>query len=87
MSQLLLWALLNGVITGGVWVGIVMLKRQRRLAREQMEVLEDVRRHLDSQEQLQERLAQLEERLDFTERLLIEEREGREGRRLPPGSA
>lgn len=87
MSQLLLWALLNGVITGGVWVGIVMLKRQRRLAREQMEVLEDVRRHLDSQEQLQERLAQVEERLDFTERLLIEEREGREGRRLPPGSA
>ena len=82
MSQLLLWALLNGVITGGGWVGIVMLKRQRRLAREQMDVLEDVRRHLDSQEQLQERLAQLEERLDFTERLLIEEREGR---RLPPG--
>ncbi len=82
MNQILVWALLNGVITGGVWVGIVMLKRQRRLAREQMDVLEDVRRHLDSQELLQERMAALEERLDFTERLLIEEREAR---RLPPG--
>lgn len=81
MSQVLIWALLNGVITGGVWVGIVMLRRQRRLAREQMDVLEDVRRHLDSQEQLKERMAALEERLDFTERLLIEEREAR---RLPP---
>lgn len=81
MSQVLIWALLNGVITGGVWVGIVMLRRQRRLAREQMDVLEDVRRQLDSQEQLKERMAALEERLDFTERLLIEEREAR---RLPP---
>jgi len=81
MSQVLIWALLNGVITGGVWVGIVMLNRQRRLAREQMDILEDVRRHLDSQEQLQERLAALEERLDFAERLLIEERQRRG---LPP---
>lgn len=81
MSQLIIWALLNGVITGGVWVGIVMLNRQRRLAREQMDILEDVRRHLDSQEQLQERLAALEERLDFAERMLLEERQRRG---LPP---
>lgn len=80
MSNIIVWALLNGLITGGVWVGIVFLKRQQRLSREQMDLLEDVRHHLDNQEVIQRRLAELEERLDFTERLLIKEREAK---RLP----
>lgn len=84
MSSVVLWALLNGLITGGVWAGIVLLRRQQRLSRQQMDLLEDVRRYLDERETLEQRLAELEERVDFTERLLLEERQTKQ---LPPAES
>jgi hypothetical protein len=39
MGGTVLWALLNGIITGGVWAGIVLLRRQRREFREQFQLL------------------------------------------------
>ncbi len=39
------------------------------------EVLEELRLRLDQLEQLQERMSELEERVDFTERLLAKQRE------------
>jgi hypothetical protein len=74
MNGTILWALVNGIITGGVWVGIVMLRRQQRRSREEMELLEDLRRHLDGQEAVERRLAELEQRLEFTERMLGRDR-------------
>jgi hypothetical protein len=71
----LLWALLNGIITGGVLVGIVLVRRQRREAAEQLRLLGEVRRHLDDRENLETRVAALEERLDFAERMLTMQRE------------
>jgi hypothetical protein len=82
MSGLVAWALLNGLITGGVWAGIVLLRRQRRLFREELALLEDVRQHLDERDRLERRLMEVEERLDFAERLLAREREGQ--RLAPP---
>lgn len=65
-----MWALLTGGITGGIWVAIVLLNRQRRLATEHAELLEDRQRTLDELEQLQARLRELEDRVDFAERLI-----------------
>jgi hypothetical protein len=75
MGGTVLWALLNGIITGGVWVGIVLLRRQRHEFREQFEFLADLRQHLDQREHLEARLTTVEERLDFTERLLATARD------------
>ena len=75
MGGTVLWALLNGLITGGVWVGIVLLRRQRREFQEQLELLSDLRQHLDEREHMEARITALEERLDFTERLLTSQRE------------
>ena len=81
MGGPLLWALLNGIITGGVLVGVVLVRRQRREANEQFRLLEDVRRHLDDRETLEARVAALEERLDFAERMLTAQSDNP---RLPP---
>jgi 3-methyladenine DNA glycosylase/8-oxoguanine DNA glycosylase len=81
MTGTILWALINGIITGGVWVGIVMLRRQQRRSREEVELLEDLRHHLDDQEAVERRLAELEQRLEFTERMLGRDRAPE---RLPP---
>ncbi len=81
MAEITLWALLTGMITGGVWVGIVLVRHQRRLARLQPEVLEDLQRRVDELESVRGRLAEVEERLDFAERLLSQDRDAQ---RLPP---
>ena len=72
IMQVVLWALLTGGITGGVWTAIVLFGRQKRLARENTALLEDRQRALDALEQLTDRVGELEERLEFTERVLHE---------------
>ena len=73
-GQVVLWALLTGGITGAVWVAIVMFQRQRRIDAERAGVdeLEARMRDLEGSGQ---RVAELEERLDFAERLLAAHRE------------
>ena len=52
-------------------MGIVLFGRERRLARQYEDLLEDHRRHLEGSEILAARVAEAEERLDFAERLLV----------------
>ena len=73
MGQIVLWALLTGGITGAVWVGIVMFGRQRRIDAARRD-LDDVNARLDDLDGAERRVAELEERLDFAERLLAQKR-------------
>lgn len=73
MVNELLWALTTAGITGGVWVGIVLTSRYRRLLAEQQAVTERLQRRLDAVEDVQGRLGEVEERLDFAERRLLQE--------------
>ncbi|MEZ4455760.1 MAG: hypothetical protein R2882_04285 [Gemmatimonadales bacterium] len=73
--QIIVWALTTGGITGAVWIGIVALGRQRRLAASNRELLEDRQRTLDELEAITRRVVELEDRLDFTERHLAAERD------------
>lgn len=66
----ILWALLTGGLTGGAWVGIVLLSRQRHLSAQHQELLEDRQRTLDELERISTRLIEVEDRLDFAERRL-----------------
>lgn len=85
MDGTILWALTTGFITGGVWVGIVLLRRQRRLSPPQpQQRLEEVENRLSELEGIDRRMSEVEERLDFAERLLTKERE--EQRLSPPRS-
>jgi hypothetical protein len=70
MLQLLAWALLTGGITGGVWVGIVLVQRQQRLGGRHQAALADAQARLEALERSEERLVAAEERLDYTEHLL-----------------
>ena len=73
-GQVVLWALLTGGITGAVWVAIVMFRRERRIDEERAGVdMLDAR--LQRLEDSDQRVAELEERLDFAERLLAARRE------------
>lgn len=74
MGQIVIWALLTGGITGAVWVGIVLLKRQRRIARLDPEQLDRMQQRVDELEDVGQRLVEAEERLDFAERLLQQQR-------------
>ena len=73
MGQIVLWALLTGGITGAVWVAIVMFGRQRRIDAGRRD-LDDVNARLDDLDGAERRVAELEERLDFAERLLAQKR-------------
>ena len=73
MGQIVLWALLTGGITGAVWAAIVMFGRQRRIDAGRRD-LDDVNARLDDLDGAERRVAELEERLDFAERLLAQKR-------------
>ena len=75
MGYTIIWALLTGLITGGAWVGIVLVQRQRRLTLDQAGLRGELERRLDELEDVNTRLAELEERVEFTERVLAKERE------------
>lgn len=70
MEQVVMWALLTGVVTGGVWVAIVLNGRQRWLRQQYQAMVEVTDHRLGQLEDTNRRVAELEERLDFAERLL-----------------
>ena len=73
-GQVVLWALLTGGVTGAVWVAIVMFQRERRIDEERAGV-DALDTRLQRLEDSDQRVAELEERLDFAERLLAAHRE------------
>lgn len=75
LSAVFLWALGTGAVTGAVWVGIVLAGRQRRLLEQNRELLEDRQRSLDALDAVHRRVLEVEERLDFSQRLLAERRD------------
>ncbi len=80
--NVVLWALVTGGITGAVWVAIVMIQRQARIDRGRRD-LDEMDARIDELEGAEQRVAELEERLDFAERLLAQKRSEPEQRRLP----
>jgi hypothetical protein len=72
--NLILWALGTGLITGAVWIGVVMYERQKRI-NDRRESADELAARIDALEASEARVAELEERLDFTERLLTQHRE------------
>jgi hypothetical protein len=81
LDPILIWALLTGGVTGGVWVAIVLRGRQQRLADEQLRVVEQAEQQLEDLADVGERLAELEARLEAAERRLVERDQAK---RLPP---
>jgi len=75
MGPTVLWALLTGTITGAAWTAIVLLQRQARLLRDYQSLRLEMERRLDALEATDTQLEQLEERLDFAERLLRSEQQ------------
>jgi len=80
--EVVLWALLTGGITGGVWTAIVLKGRQRRLAEDYEALLADNAAHVAELERVSHQMAELEERVDAAERILIEHQHRDV---LPPG--
>ena len=70
--NVVIWALLTGLITGGVWIGIVVFQHQRELDRYDADDPAAMERRLHELEQAVARVPELEERLEFAERLLAE---------------
>ena len=64
-----------------VFAGIAVLRllpsrKSRVVDPAERQALEDLQRRLDELDQLTQRLSELEERVDFTERLVTQQREG-----------
>jgi hypothetical protein len=84
MFNTIVWALLTGLITGVVGMGIVVWQHQRRMMAYRPELLHELEQRLGEFESMQDRLAALEdvadrlaeveERLDFAERMLTKPR-------------
>jgi uncharacterized membrane-anchored protein YhcB (DUF1043 family) len=68
--QLFAWALMNGLIGIAVGGGIVLWQRQKRAEREQERLEDDIHRRQDELDLVNQRVAELEQRLDLSERLL-----------------
>jgi uncharacterized membrane-anchored protein YhcB (DUF1043 family) len=64
------WALMNGLIIGAVWIGIVLWNRQKRSDRHQARLEDEIARRQEELDAVNQRIAILEERLDFSERLM-----------------
>ncbi len=71
--NLVIWALFTGGITCGIWVAIVMVGRQKRIDAGRRD-LDEMNARLDDLDGAEQRVAELEERLDFAERLLAQKR-------------
>jgi len=69
-----------GAIVALVFAGIAVLRvlpsrKSRVVDPNERQALEDLQRRLDELDQLTQRLGELEERVDFTERLVAQQRE------------
>ena len=73
--QLFAWVLMNGLIVVATWGGIVLWNRQKRAEREQARLEDDIFRRQEELERVNQRVAELEQRLDLSERLLKSERQ------------
>ena len=70
MGAVVMWALATGAITGAVWVGTLLVSHLRKQALQQPILLAQLEDRLDRLEQVERRLAEVEGRLEFAERLL-----------------
>ena len=70
--QLFAWALMNGLIVVVTWGGIVLWNRQKRAEREQERLEDDISRRQEELDLVNQRLAELEQRLDLSARLLAQ---------------
>ena len=73
--QLFAWVLMNGLIVVATWGGIVLWNRQKRAERQQERLEDDIFRRQEELERVNQRVAELEQRLDLSERLLKSERQ------------
>ncbi|HEX5818340.1 MAG TPA: hypothetical protein VFY20_05665 [Gemmatimonadales bacterium] len=71
--EIIIWALLTGGVTGAVWIGILALHRHERMLERQRQLTEHLQQRLDALEQVEGRLLEAEERLDYTERNLVQD--------------
>lgn len=69
MLNAIVWAMLTGLVTGGVWVAIVLRSHHQRLLQLQDDLLQQMESRLERLENVDQRLGEFEERLDFTERV------------------
>ena len=70
--QLFAWALMNGLIVVAVWGGIVLWNRLKRAERQQERLEDNITRRQDELDLVNLRVAELEQRLDLSERLLAQ---------------
>ena len=63
---------MNGLIVVVTWGGIVLWNRQKRAEREQERLEDDISRRQEELDLVNQRLAELEQRLDLSERLLAQ---------------
>ena len=93
MLEIPVWAVGVGFIVLSVGVAQVLVRRllpadrllgRRASQRDLAEMLEEVQRRLGELDDLRKRVGEVEERLDFAERLLTKQREGE--RLAPPRS-
>ncbi len=70
MGAIVVWALATGAITGGIWVGTVLVSHLRRLAKEQLFLSAQLEERLEQLDRMEKQLADVEGRLEFAERLL-----------------
>lgn len=82
MGAVVMWALATGAITGAVWVGTLLVSHLRKQAVQQPILLAQLENRLERLEQVERRLAEVEGRLEFAERLLATGKQG-ERRSLP----
>ncbi len=68
-------ALIALVFAGVAVLRLLPLRKSRVVDPAERQALEDLQRRLDELDQLTQRLGELEERVDFTERLVAKQRE------------
>ena len=81
--NILLWAATTLLITALVWRGILLFGRGR-IPRHLMDERDALEARLQEIEAREARVLELEERLEFVERLLAQERKMEEQRKLTP---
>ena len=70
MGAIVVWALATGAITGAVWIGTLIVTQLRKQAVQQPILLAQLEDRLQRLETVEKRLAEVEGRLEFAERLL-----------------
>jgi ABC-type bacteriocin/lantibiotic exporter with double-glycine peptidase domain len=83
MGAIVVWALATGAITGAVWIGTLLVSHLRKQAVQQPILLAQLEDRLQRLEAVERRLAEVEGRLEFAERLLAAGSPS-ERRALPP---